>query len=649
MNKLQHQVSPYLLQHQHNPVHWQPWGPEALQQAKDEDKLILVSIGYAACHWCHVMEKECFENQEVADLMNKYFINIKVDREERPDVDMIYMDAIQQMGLSGGWPLNVFLMPSLKPFYGGTYFPKAKWMNILSSVQNAFVEHRAELEESAEGFAKAISDHASLFQWVDLETSPIIIPLSLKIIVGNMDPVFGGMNKAPKFPLPSLLKYLESVPSKLGKETQAFHASDLQLSRMAQGGIFDQIEGGFSRYSVDSEWFAPHFEKMLYDNGQLLEVYSIAIQRASNPIFSEVILQTIHFLKSELLAENGLYYASLDADSEGEEGLFYTWTFEEINEFIPYSTNPEFYKTYQILPNGNWEGGRNILFKKDALRNYTFKNEIDLLKGIRKGRIRPETDTKQILAWNAYVLSGLTAAYQALYSAEIKQDALYLAEAIENHLLNSDGSCLHQASYSGSPIDGFLDDYAATALAFIQLYLVSFDKKHLDLANQLVEKATELFESKEDNFALYLYAQNKNNELIADKVEFTDSVCPSSNSMICESLLWLGLIQSKVECSMRAQQMLETVMSKAQSNPAYFSNWLRIYSQWFENPQAMIKFNLTYVENQGLMDSLRALKSTLIPVENLPENKHFLVCVGNHCLAPVSTWDELETQWKELI
>ncbi|CAM4260056.1 thioredoxin domain-containing protein [Cytophagaceae bacterium 50C-KIRBA] len=649
MNKLQHQVSPYLLQHQHNPVHWQPWGQEALQQAKDEDKLILVSIGYAACHWCHVMEKECFENQEVADLMNQHFINIKVDREERPDVDMIYMDAIQQMGLSGGWPLNVFLMPSQKPFYGGTYFPKAKWMNILSSVQNAFVEHRAELEASAEGFANAISDHASLFHMMDLDSSPSFIPASLQIIVGNMDPVFGGMNKAPKFPLPSLLKYLESTPQKLAQHTHAYQASDVQLSRMAQGGIFDQLAGGFSRYSVDSEWFAPHFEKMLYDNGQLLEAYAAASQRSKNPLYAEVLVQTIHFLKSELLAKNGLYYASLDADSEGIEGLFYTWSFEEVNELISSLENPDFYRTYSILPNGNWEDARNILFKKEAVLNNTFKDELGLLLAERNTRIRPETDTKQILAWNAYVLSGLVSTSQALFSAEIKQDALTLADAIEKHLLKPDGTCLHQATYSGSPIVGFLDDYAATALAYIHLYLISFDKKHVEIANQIVKKATDLFESKEENFALYHYAQNMDNELIADKVEFTDSVCPSSNSMLCEALLWLGLIESQINCTMRAQQMLETVMSKAQSNPAYFSNWLRIYSQWFENPQAMIKFNHSFVMDQGLLDSLRALNCTLIPVDNLPQDKHFLVCVGNHCLAPVSTWKELQAQWKEII
>ncbi|MHA8102109.1 thioredoxin domain-containing protein [Aquirufa nivalisilvae] len=649
MNKLQHQVSPYLLQHQHNPVHWQPWGQEALQQAKDEDKLILVSIGYAACHWCHVMEKECFENQEVADLMNKHFINIKVDREERPDVDMIYMDAIQQMGLSGGWPLNVFLMPSQKPFYGGTYFPKMKWMNILSSVQNAFQEHRAELEASAEGFANSISDHASLFQMMDLEASPSFIPMSLKVIVGNMDPIFGGMNKAPKFPLPSLLKLIESVPAPLAQQTNAFKASETQLNRMAQGGIFDQIAGGFSRYSVDSEWFAPHFEKMLYDNGQLLEAYAKAYGRTKNPLYSEVIIQTIQFLKSELVAENGLYYASLDADSEGVEGLFYTWHFEEVNRIIPSLTHPEFYRSYHILPNGNWEDSRNILFKKEAILNDQFKDELAALAAERKTRIRPETDTKQILAWNAYVLSGLVAAYQSLHLAEIKQDALDLADAIEKHLLKSDGTCLHQASYSGHPIDGFLDDYAATTLAYIQLYLVTFDRKYLNIANRLVEKATEIFESKEEGFALYNYAQNKAQELIADKVEFTDSVCPSSNSMLCESLLWLGLIQSQVECTMRAQQMLETVMSKAQANPAYFSNWLRIYSQWFENPQAQVKFNHSFVLDRAMLDSLIALNCTLIPVDNLPSNKHFLVCVGNHCLAPVSTVEELHEQWRELI
>ncbi|MHA8086480.1 thioredoxin domain-containing protein [Aquirufa sp. Wall-65K1] len=649
MNKLKHQVSPYLLQHQHNPVHWQPWGPDALKQAKEEDKLILVSIGYAACHWCHVMEKECFENQEVADLMNKYFINIKVDREERPDVDMIYMDAIQQMGLSGGWPLNVFLMPSQKPFYGGTYFPKAKWMNILSSVQNAFVEHRAELEESAEGFAKAISDHADLFQMTDLELSPSFIPQCLKITVGNMDPVFGGMNKAPKFPLPSLLRFLESVTPLLAQQTNAYKASEIQLNRMAQGGIFDQIAGGFSRYSVDSEWFAPHFEKMLYDNGQLLEGYAAAYRRTKNPLYAEVLTQTIQFLTSELLAENGLYYASLDADSEGVEGLFYTWHFEEINQLIPSLSNPEFYRAYSILPNGNWEDSRNILFKKEAILNNQFSDELVKLSDVRKTRIRPETDTKQILAWNAYVLSGLIASSQALASKEILQDAIHLAGAIEQHLLKPDGSALHQAAYTDRPIDGFLDDYAATALAFIQLYLSTFEVKYLDIADSLVEKATELFESKDEGFALYHYAQNQHQELIAYKVEFTDSVCPSSNSMLCEALLCLGLINSQVSCTLRAKQMLETVISKAQANPAYFSNWLRIYSQWFENPQATIKFDHSYALEKGLMEKLNSLELSLIPVENLPKDKHFLVCIGHHCLAPVGTWEEMKDHLKELI
>ncbi|RXK52268.1 thioredoxin domain-containing protein [Aquirufa rosea] len=649
MNKLQHQVSPYLLQHQHNPVHWQPWGPEALEQAKAEDKLILVSIGYAACHWCHVMEKECFESQEVADLMNKYFINIKVDREERPDIDMIYMDAIQQMGISGGWPLNVFLMPSQKPFYGGTYFPKAKWMNILSSVQNAFAEHRQELEASAEGFANAIADSASIFQMIDLDNQPSMIPRCLQVITGNMDPVFGGMNKAPKFPLPSLLLFLESIPSPLGQQSQAFQASDLQLSKMAQGGIFDQLSGGFSRYSVDSEWFAPHFEKMLYDNGQLLEVYAAAYQRSNNPLYKEVIYQTIHFLKTELRAENGLYYASLDADSEGMEGWFYTWPFDEINALIPSLDNPDFYRNYSIVPNGNWEDGRNILFKNKPILNEQYSEELDVLNLVRAKRIRPETDTKQILAWNAYVLSGLIACSHVLKSVSIRQDAVDLAEAMKKHLIVSDYYCLHQASFAGSPIGGFLDDYSAAGLAFLRLYLLTFDRAYFDLANHIIEKATYIFESKEEQLALFNYASNENQELIADKIEFTDSVCPSSNSMMCEALLWIGLIDTNVNATLRAKQMLETVLSKAQTNPAYFTNWLRIYSQWVENPKAMLKFNVELLDDSGMMDQLNSTSLTLLPVDNLPNSKNYLLCIGNHCLAPIETWEELNQQMKEII
>ncbi|MEY3956761.1 MAG: hypothetical protein RLZ73_1216, partial [Bacteroidota bacterium] len=307
MNKLGSEVSPYLLQHKNNPVHWEPWGPEALKRAKKEDKPILVSIGYAACHWCHVMEHESFENEEVASIMNAYFVNIKVDREERPDVDMVYMEALHQMGLNGGWPLNVFLMPDQKPFYGGTYFKRVNWIQLLHSIHNAFKNNREDLAKSADGFADSLSENASFFAHTDLNEISLVIPAAVNKIKTALDPIFGGINKAPKFPLPSLIQFLYTLPVSLSVELGVPILAQTWLEKMAQGGIYDAVGGGFSRYSVDSEWFCPHFEKMLYDNAQLLSAYTKAYKRERNPLYQEVVFDTIEFLKRELLSPKGLY------------------------------------------------------------------------------------------------------------------------------------------------------------------------------------------------------------------------------------------------------------------------------------------------------------------------------------------------------
>ncbi|MEN9729690.1 MAG: hypothetical protein RLZ91_807, partial [Bacteroidota bacterium] len=391
MNHLQNQVSPYLLQHKNNPVDWYPWSEEALNRALNEDKPIILSIGYAACHWCHVMEHESFENQEVANLMNQHFICIKVDREERPDIDLIYMDALHAMGLQGGWPLNVFLMPDQKPFYGGTYFPKANWTQLLNSIHKAFQEHKSELQKSADGFAANLQDSNLGLYPLKLEEMTPIIPRCITLISKGLDPVFGGTHKSPKFPIPSLSLLLESIPEKLRKLENVMQLADLQLTKMALGGIFDQVGGGFSRYSVDSEWFCPHFEKMLYDNAQLIRVYALAYQRTQIPLYREVLHQSIHFLKSELKGDNGLFYTALDADSEGIEGLFYVWTFADLNQLLPYANHQAFYEAYSISKQGNWEHGYNILFKKTVLLNSSFEKEFKILKEARSKRIRPAT------------------------------------------------------------------------------------------------------------------------------------------------------------------------------------------------------------------------------------------------------------------
>jgi uncharacterized protein YyaL (SSP411 family) len=639
MNKLGSEVSPYLLQHKNNPVHWEPWGPEALERAKNEDKPILVSIGYSACHWCHVMEHESFENEEVAVIMNEYFVNIKVDREERPDVDMVYMEALHQMGLNGGWPLNVFLLPDQKPFYGGTYFKKPNWIQLLYSIHNAFVNNREDLAKSADGFAESLAENTSFFAHSDLSETAAVVPAALTKIKSALDPVFGGVNKAPKFPLPSLIQFLYSVPSSLSVELGMPILQKTWLEKMAQGGIYDAVGGGFSRYSVDSEWFCPHFEKMLYDNAQLLSAYTKAYKRERNPLYQEVIFDTISFLKRELLSPRGLYYSSLDADSEGEEGLFYTWTFAELDAL----KNEEFLKTYSISKNGNWEDGRNILFKSSPVLNAHFEKEMDVLRAARLTRIRPGTDTKEVLVWNAQLVAALVEVYQVFGRKEDLKSALDLIQAIENHF-NMGGLWLHQAQYSREPIGAFLDDVSALVLAYIQMYLETSDAAFKVKADSILQTLSVDFAHPE--LDLYQYRSKKADYLIAEKVEVMDSVMPSSNSMLCEAFLWMGVLKNKAEYTLKGRAMLSQILERAIAHPAYFANWLRIYSEWIEHPKALLKCGVSVDEVEKFEWCIDKDQLVIIPSDEITV---YLLCVGDYCFAPVTTLQEVDKQLAELI
>jgi uncharacterized protein YyaL (SSP411 family) len=585
------------------------------------------------------MEHESFENEEVAAIMNEHFVNIKVDREERPDVDMVYMEALHQMGLNGGWPLNVFLLPDQKPFYGGTYFKKANWIQLLHSIHNAFVNNRAELAKSADGFAESLSENASFFAHSDLAETAAIIPAALTKIKSALDPVFGGINKAPKFPLPSLIQFLYSVPSSLSVELGLPILQKTWMEKMAQGGIYDAVGGGFSRYSVDSEWFCPHFEKMLYDNAQLLSAYTKAYKRERNPLYQEVIFDTISFLKRELLSPHGLYYSSLDADSEGQEGLFYTWSHAELAGL----NNEELLKTYSISKNGNWEDGRNILFKSSPVLNAHFEKEMEVLRAARLTRIRPGTDTKEVLVWNAQLVAAFVEVYQVFGRKEDLQSAFDLLQAIETHL-NKDNLWLHQAQYSREPIGAFLDDVAALVLAYIQVYLLTSDIVYKEKADKILQMICDDFAHPE--LALYQYRSKKADYLIAEKVEVMDSVMPSSNSMLCEAFLWMGILKNKADYTLQGRAMLSQIIERAMAHPAYFANWLRIYSEWMEHPKAMLKY-------AGNVDGLVGFdwcidKEQLVFVPS-DEIEAYLLCVGDYCFAPVATLQEVDKQLSELI
>lgn len=639
MNQLQNQVSPYLLQHKDNPVHWFPWGNEALDLATRLDKPIILSIGYAACHWCHVMEHESFVNEEVANLMNEHFICIKVDREERPDIDHIYMDALHQMGVSGGWPLNIFLMPDQKPFYGGTYFPKLNWLQLLNSIQSAFQNHKEELQQSADGFSANLEDKSIGLYPIQLNELTPFIPEVLTKISKYLDPIYGGIQKAPKFPLPSLCLFLESIPENLATNFGIYIHSERQLEKMAQGGIYDQIGGGFSRYSVDSEWFCPHFEKMLYDNAQLVCVYSKAYKRTSNLIFEEVVKTTIGFLNRELRDSSGLYFSSLDADSEGIEGQFYVWEFEELNSIIPFKKHAPFYQAFQIKRNGNWEQNKNILFKNHSVLNAVYEKELHTLASVRAKRIRPQTDTKLLLAWNAMLGSALIQASKSFNNQEYLENAIELAASMNSFWDKKTNNLLHQIAFSNQPIYAFLDDYSANGLFMVQLYIVTANTIYLDEVRKIVDG---VYQNHDQMNHFFSFQSNLNAVLISNKYEITDSVMPASNSMLCELFLWSGILLNDVTLTLRAKNMLAAILEQAAANPLYHANWLRVYSEWIENPLAMVKYNpFKYAKND-----LPDLHVTWVPIIDLSQS--FLLCIGDRCLSPCETIDDLLHQYNSI-
>ena len=650
MNKLINEVSTYLLQHKDNPVHWEAWNAESLERSIKEDKPIIISIGYAACHWCHVMEHESFEDQEVADIMNTHFINIKIDREERPDLDMIYMEAVQKMGIRGGWPLNVFLMPNKKPFYGGTYFPKKNWISILKSIHEAFINNKSELNNSADGFAESLNDNNLLFNKINLNPNARNLEKVFPKIKSSIDPIFGGIQKAPKFPLPCLIDFLINLPNSEYLKLGVSELYNVQLQKMAQGGIFDQVEGGFSRYSVDSEWFCPHFEKMLYDNVQLINTYSLAYSKTNSELYKEVISDTIKFINEQLKGENGLYFSSIDADSEGEEGKYYTWNFKELNSVLPYVSNQEFYNHFSITTNGNWENDRNILFKISPKCNKSFSVQLDILRKVKSTRIRPNTDTKQILSWNAIYVSSLIQAYISVNNHAYLDLAKSIILQIENHFMN-DKTYLHQVKYSANPIIAFLDDMSFLTKAYIDLYEVSGDIHYINKANHCLTDILENFNQNKSNSVFYNYYSNKSEILIAEKYEINDSVMPSSNSILSECLFKIGFINQLPAYTLKAKEMLENILESALNNPLYFSNWLKIYSDYVEYPKALIKYNSSFIKLDALQQTEFPIDKAMIiytPIVNKDSN-NFYLCIGDTCYSPTNTIEELRIQMKSVI
>ncbi|WP_034058063.1 thioredoxin domain-containing protein [Lacinutrix jangbogonensis] len=661
-NDLIKETSPYLLQHAYNPVDWKAWNPAALKQAKEEGKLIVISVGYSACHWCHVMEEESFENDSVAKIMNDNFISIKVDREERPDVDQIYMSAVQLMTGSGGWPLNCIALPDGRPVFGGTYFTKEQWSKILKDMSALYKTN----PEKVIAYASELTEGIKSTNLITVNTDKVIYnreALAQMVVTwkASLDFEYGGQKNAPKFPMPSNLNFLLRYSFQNNdKELQEF--VETSLTKMANGGIYDQVGGGFSRYSMDKKWHVPHFEKMLYDNAQLVSLYSKAYQLTKNEAFKTVIEETLDFIDKELTHNNGGFYSSLDADSktkagELEEGAFYVWKTEELKSILK-EDYELFSSYYNINSTTTWENDTYILHKKNTNEVFlktessskkALDNKINNWKtklyNARANRERPRIDDKILTSWNALMLKGYVDAYRALNNEAYLNKAIANGQFLKENLINEDGSLFHNHKNGKSTIIGFSEDYAHTIAAFIELYQATLNEEWLDTAKQLMDYASNHYLNKESE--MFYFTSDTQTSLIARKTEVIDKVMPSSNSILAESLFKLGhYYYSEKNYADRSKQMLNNIIVNAKRAPSGYSNWLGLYLN-YANPYYEVA-----ISGKEALPKLKELESNYLPniliagavndsklpiMENRynKEDTYIYVCVDGSCKLPV--------------
>lgn len=665
-NHLINESSPYLLQHAHNPVEWYPWGKEALEKAKKENKLIIISIGYAACHWCHVMEHESYEDTAVAKVMNENFVSIKVDREERPDIDQIYMNACQLISGSGGWPLNAIALPDGRPIYAGTYFPRQQWLSVLQQVHDYYTKDPQKAEEYAQRLNEGIKSVEVIS--VKEPEQPVAmkdVDTAFHNIIITVDFRKGGRAGAPKFPMPVNYGFLLMYHGLTG-DNDALKAVEITLDNMAQGGIYDHIGGGFARYSTDAEWHVPHFEKMLYDNGQLASLYSFAYQLTKKPFYRQVVYETLAWVEREMTSKENGFYSSLDADSEGEEGKYYVWTADELRKIL--GTEAEiFMEYYDVSQNGNWEEGKNILRRKKEEQEIAeqFKltpdelsRKISLLKEKvfkeREKRIRPGLDDKILTSWNALMLKGYADAYRVFGEKKFLDNAT----ANANFLLTkvSGGDKLFRNYKSGkATIGGFLDDYALTIEAFIALYEATFDEQWLNHAKRWTEYVIQHFHDEQGG--MFFYTSDEHEGLIARKMELSDNVIPASNSVIAKNLYVLGQLFYNEDYLKMAAQMFSNVKADMLQNSSYYANWAALACWLAEEPfeiaiagkdfeKVRREFDERYLPNAVFLGGKNEGILPLIKNKLVEGQTTIYVCRNKTCKLPVKSVEEALKQMK---
>lgn len=664
-NHLIGESSPYLQQHAHQPVDWYPWSKDTLELAKKEGKMLLVSVGYSTCHWCHVMAEEVFEDLEVADWMNQHFICVKIDREERPDIDQVYMEALHLLKQRGGWPLNCFALPDGRPFYGGTYFSKENWLAILEHLVKIWRDERSMVYQQAEELERGIESTSRIpLQAYKAVTSFDVIESAAEKFKKQMDMKNGGFGGAPKFPMPVNLSFLMRYA--YISEQEDFHDfTQLSLNRVAQGGLFDQLAGGFARYSVDAEWKVPHFEKMLYDNAQLISLYSQAYQLYQKDDFHEVVERSLSFIQEEMTHPDGGYYAAIDADSEGEEGKFYVWKTEELTAFD--ETDQKLIKDYFGFDGHSlWENGKHVLAVKESDRAFASRNMLsdeawrqkkdDLIHrmlDIRNQRHRPHTDTKLICSWNALMLSALVDASMALGKAEYKEMALEHAYFLMQHI-SEDHQVSHILNADNRGI-GFLEDYAFLIQGLIKSFQLSAQKEFIDAAQALTDTVIRKFYDEKQG--LFTLQAEEDAELIGTRVEYMDNVMPSANSVMANALLELGTLLYRQDYLNYPQEMLNKVGEFTFNYPEGFANWMQLACNLSGVFYTIVVIGPQAEEQANLLRSVYMPQSMVVACEvdsDLPPFKGrfkegetlFYRCLHQHCFSAVTSVDELMTKVK---
>ena len=674
-NRLIHETSAYLLQHAHNPVDWYAWGEEAFRKARSEDKPILLSIGYSACHWCHVMERESFENEEIAALMNELFVNIKVDREERPDLDEIYMSAVQMLTGRGGWPMTMFLTPEGKPFYGGTYFPPEDrygvpgFPRILTGVANAYREKPQDVEKSVGQILTALQ-RSSQSRESERNFSPDVIAESAEQIARAYDSDHGGLGEAPKFPNAGVYElFLRHYHH--SKSQRFLDMVTHTLTKMAEGGIYDHLGGGFHRYSVDAKWLVPHFEKMLYDNAQLVRIYSQVYCITKDPFFERVVDETVTYLLREMLHPEGGFYSTQDADSEGREGMFFVWTLDEVGGILGEEASEIFCRVYDVTEYGNFEE-KNILHPILTIEQAAklFRCDVGAIEALvadakrqlfeeREKRIKPFRDEKIIASWNGLIISGLAEAIKISPKPAYIEAANRTVEFIFTKMFR-DGYLLHTYKDGIAKLLGYLDDYAFLAVGLMDLYEATFDQSNLQRAVQLANIM--LSEFWDDSDGAFFYTGKSHEQLISRAKPVFDASIPSGNAMATQLLLRLYHLTGTDDYLKRAERVLRSYYDAMESQPFGFAHMLCVLDLYLNEPKEIVvvgkreypntakligQIHSLYLPNKTLQlvgpeEPLEKISPLLRGKTQIDGQPTVYVCHNFTCSAPVTSWPDLK-------